>query len=101
MLFLKRFILLFPFLVAATLNLFTAGADIAHLPTQRLTGCGFLFALPWSWLIDRIAFLPRSHSYTLRAALGYIFILWIPAALYAFSLWLLFFLVAKLHAPRQ
>lgn len=94
---LKRFLLLLPFLIAATLTLLTARAEIAHRNTQHLIGYGFLFGAPWSWFIDRIAFLPQFHSYALRAAIGYIFILWIPAGLYSASLWLLFFLIAKLR----
>jgi len=96
---LKRVIILLPFLIAATLTVLTAGADIAHRPTEHLVGYGFIFASPWGWLIDRVAFLPRFHSYALRAAVGYIFILWIPAALYSASLWLLFLVVAKLRKP--
>ena len=96
MVWIKRLILSLPFLIAALLTILIAGADRFHLPLQHIAGYGFMFGVPWAWLIDR-GWLPTFHNYWLRAAIGYLFILWIPATLYSISIWLLFFAIAKLR----
>jgi len=77
-----------------------AGADHLHLRLQHVAGYGFMFGAPWAWLIDR-GWVPMFHSHWLRAIEGYMFVLWIPAALYSISLWVLFLVIEKLRASRR
>ena len=100
MVWIKRLILLLPFLIAAALTILMAGADLFHLPLQHMAGYGFMFGAPWAWLIDR-GWAPTFHSHWLRAIEGYVFILWIPAALYSISIWLLFLAIEKLRTPSR
>ena len=99
MVWIKRLVLSLPFLIAAVLTTLMAGADDFHLYREHIAGYGFLFATPWTWLIDALWFYPRFHSKWINAVVGYVFIFWIPAALYSVSLWPLFLVIAKLRTP--
>jgi hypothetical protein len=101
MVWIKRLILSLPFLIATVLTIRMASADHFHLYGEHIAGCAFLFATPWAWLIDALWFYLPFHSKSISAALGYVFILWVPATLYSVSLWLLFLAIAKLRTPRR
>jgi len=93
----KRFSLALPFAIALVLNVAMFVADRLHTRSEHIAGYGFLFAMPWAWLIDYIWFglldhiwRGTVHRHWLTASMGYLAILWIPAALYSTCLWLLF-----------
>jgi hypothetical protein len=96
MLWIKRLLLAAPFIVALLLNALMVRADHLHLyrESQHIAGYGFLFGTPWSWIVDHIWFgflygIWRGHIHNwMRESLGYLTFLWIPAALYSASLWL-------------
>ena len=103
----KGLLLAAPLIVALALNALMIRADHLHLYRERqhIAGYGFLFSTPWSWLIGRVWFelfdpLWREHHRTqwVRASMGYVAILWIPAALYSASLWLLFLVIGVVKA---
>ena len=96
MLWIRRLLLAAPFIVALLLNALMVRADHLHLyrESQHIAGYGFLFGKPWSWIVDHIWFgflygiwRGRIHNW-MRESLGYLTFLWIPAALYSASLWL-------------
>ncbi len=106
----KRLLLAAPFIVALVLNMLMVRAEHFHLyrESQHIAGYGFLFSTPWSWLIDSIWFglfdsLWRQHvrAQWLTSSMGYVAILWIPAALYSASLWLLLLVIGVAKAGRQ
>lgn len=82
----RRLLLLIPFGIAAVLNLLMAIAGLFHL--QHLEAYAFMFFAPWAWLLDQ-GWLPEIHNRWFEAAGAYLFVLWIPAALYSGILWLL------------
>ena len=84
----KRLLIALPIAIAAALNVLMIVADQLHLHREHIEGYGFLFALPWAWLLDRSWF-ANLHNRLLEAILGYFFMLWIPASLYSVCLWLL------------
>jgi hypothetical protein len=92
----KRMLLAAPFIVALLLNVLMVRAGHLHLyrESQHIAGYGFLFGTPWSWIVDRIWFglldgIWRGHIHNwMRESLGYLAVLWIPAALYSAFLWL-------------
>ena len=88
----KRLLLAAPFIVAFLLNALMVRADHLHLyrEGEHMAGYGFLFATPWGWVVDHLwpGFL-HIHNRWMRDSLGYLALLWIPAALYSASLWLL------------
>jgi hypothetical protein len=92
----KRFSLALPFAIAAVLNVLMLVADRLHMRSEHIAGYGFLFGTPWAWLIDYVWFglldpwRGTVHSHWLTASMGYVAILWIPAALYSTCLWLVF-----------
>ena len=94
----KRFLIAAPFVIAAMLSVLMLAADRLHLYREHIAGYSFLFATPWARLIDLISF-PRPHNWWLQLFLGYVLILWIPAALYSASIWLLFLGLAKIQGP--
>src|SRR5215475_1433541 len=100
MVWLKRFLLLLPFFITTLLTELIVRADHLHQSKQHLVGYGFLFGSPWAWLIDSVG-LPQPHNYWVQAALGYLFVLWIPAVLYSASIWLLFTLIERLTRRRS
>jgi hypothetical protein len=73
--------------IAAVLNVLMVAADRLHLYRHRIAGYGFLFAMPWSGLLDR-GWFGNLHTRWLQALIGYGVILWIPAVLYSVCLWL-------------
>jgi hypothetical protein len=83
-----RLLIAMPFVVAGVLNFFSVTASRFRLHSEHLSGYGFLFAAPWAWLVDR-GWFENVHSRPLEVFLGYVLILWIPAALYSGCLWLL------------
>ena|SRR5215467_9683297 len=85
----RRLLLAVPFVIAATLNTLALVADRFHLNLQRIAGYGFLFGTPWAWLIDLSWHPSLLHHRRLAIVMGYVFILWVPAALYSGCLWLL------------
>jgi len=96
----KRLLIAAPFVIAAVLNVLSATANRLHLPGERIAGYGFLFAAPWAWLIDLVGGLPDWHNRWLSLLIGYLFILWIPAALYSGCLWLFLLGLARIRASR-
>jgi hypothetical protein len=87
-----------PFAVAAALNVLSLAAGRWHLHSQQIPRYGFLFAVPWAWLLDQGW--PTIRQPRLEALLGYIVILWIPAALYSIFLWLVFAVVTRASRHR-
>ncbi len=84
----KRALLVFPFAVAAVLNILAILARPLGWPSHRIEIYLFLFGTPWSWLLDR-GWFDGIHNKRLEIALAYAVILWIPALLYSICLWLL------------
>ena len=85
----KRLLVASPFVVALTLNIL--GLVAVNRPQwhrEQIAGYGFLFATPWTWLLDHNWF-GNVHNRWLTALIVYATILWIPAALYSCCLWLL------------
>jgi hypothetical protein len=50
----RRILLLLPFLIAAILNLLVVVARPMHWHSEHIAGYAFLFAMPWAWLVDTI-----------------------------------------------
>ena len=86
----RRFLVTVPFLIAAALTTLMLFADRFHLYRERIAGYGFLFATPWSWLID-LFWIPGLQHGRLATVMGYALILWVPATLYSVCLWLLLY----------
>ena len=84
----KLLLLALPFGIAAVLNVLGLFADQLHLHRQRVAAYGFLFSTPWAWLLDH-AWFGAVHNRWLDGLLVYTEILWIPAALYSFCIWLM------------
>lgn len=82
----KRIFLAAPFAIAATLTVLLNVGDKLHLRREHLAGYCFLFATPWSWLLDRVWIGPFQNRW-LEKLNVYLVILWIPALLYACCLW--------------
>ena len=99
----KRLLLAFPFAVAGALNVLMWTSDRYHWPGLRMTYYAFLFAMPWARLLGEI-WLPNPRSHILQLLLGYVMVLWIPAALYYFCLWIIVRVIqgwVALFAKRQ
>lgn len=86
MVWVRRLLIALPFIIAATLTVLMNTVDRIHL--QRITGYGFLFGIPWAWLLDR-GWFENVHSRWAEVLMGYAVILWIPALLYSGCIWLL------------
>jgi hypothetical protein len=99
MTWLRRVVLAVPFAVAAVLTVLMSVADRFHLRSQRIAGYGFAFASPWSWLLDHDWY-GSDHSRWVDSLIIQAVILWMPALLYSFCLWLLF-LVGRLWQRRS
>lgn len=99
MIWAKRFLLLLPFVMAAVLNVLSLAADRIHLDRQHIAGYGFLFGAPWAWLLDH-GWFGFVLSRLTMVLVGYLVILWIPATLYSFCIWLIF-VGAKAIAARR
>ncbi len=100
MIWAKRLLLLLPFVVAAVLNVLMLAADRLHLHRQHIAGYGFLFGAPWAWLLDH-GWFGFVHSRLATVLVGYSVILWIPATLYSFCIWLVFVGVKAMEARRS
>jgi hypothetical protein len=85
----KRLLLVLPFVIAGVLNVLMVNADRFHLRREHIAGYGFLFCTPWAWLLDR-GWFGHVHSRWMMMLVGYSVILWIPAALYSCCIWGLF-----------
>jgi len=85
----KRLLLALSFAIAAVLNALMLAVDRLHLQREHIAGYGFLYGAPWAWILDH-GWFPNPHNRSLQALIGYVVILWIPAALYACCIWLLF-----------
>jgi hypothetical protein len=83
----RRSAIAVPFVMAFVLNLLSLVAYRFQWHQQRVAGYGFLFAVPWGWLIDALFVSIRSRW--LSAVYGYTLILWLPATLYPVCLWLM------------
>jgi len=86
MVWVRRLLIALPFIIAAALTVLLNTVDRIH--RQRITGYGFLFGIPWAWLLDR-GWFENIHSrwaevlMTLSSC-GFV------TLLYAGCLWLLF-----------
>ncbi len=87
MIWIKRLILAVPFLIAAVLTVLVSFVDQFHLRREHTAGYCFLFGAPWAWLLDHDWF-GSDHSRWINSLIGYAVLLWIPALLYSFCLWL-------------
>ena len=85
MLWLRRLVIGFPFIIAAVLTVLMNTVDRVHL--HRVDAYGFLFGLPWAWLLDR-GWFGFVQSRWGEIVLSYLVILWLPALLYSLCLWL-------------
>jgi hypothetical protein len=83
----RRLVIASPFAVACVLNLLSLVTYLLHSNPQHIAGYGFLFAVPWVWLIDGL--FVSIHNRWLAALYGYTIMLWVPAVLYSACLWLL------------
>jgi hypothetical protein len=86
MVWVRRFFITVLFIIAATLTVLMNTVDRVHL--QRVEAYGFLFAIPWAWLLDR-GWFEDVHSRWGEALMAYAVLLWVPALLYSGCLWLL------------
>jgi hypothetical protein len=84
----RRILLVLPFVTAGVLTFLIGFADRLHLRSERFAGYGFLFGIPWAWLVDR-GWFEHVHSRFAQSLVGYAVVLWIPAILYSACLWLL------------
>lgn len=84
----KRLLPAFPFVVAAALNVLITVADLFHLGREHIAGFAFLFGAPRAWLLDHDWF-GNLRSQSLETLITYAVILWIPALLYSACLWLI------------
>jgi hypothetical protein len=91
----KRTLLTIPFAVAALLNILSVAAVQLRLNSERIGSHIFLFAAPWSWLLD-LFWMPDRHHLRLQMFFGYAILLWVPALLYSMCIWLLFVGFAKM-----
>jgi hypothetical protein len=85
----RRLLIGFPFAIAATLDGLLLAAERFHWRTEHFAGYCFLFATPWTWLLDW-GWIPIPHNRVLQHVVGSAVLLWIPAALYSACLWLVF-----------
>ena len=77
-----------PFVAAGVLTFLIGFGDRLHLRSEQVAGYGFLFGIPWAWLVDR-GWFEHVHSRFVQSLIDYAVILWIPAILYSACLWLL------------
>jgi hypothetical protein len=89
MIWARRILLAVPFATATVLTALISFSDRLHLRSERIAGYGFALGTPWAWLLDR-GWFGYIHSRWLQSLTTYVVVLWIPALLYSFGLWLLF-----------
>lgn len=100
MVWVRRILLLLPFVIAAALNLFVAMARPMHWRSEHIAGYAFLFGAPWAWLTDHDWF-GRMNNRWLENVVTFVLILWIPALLYSSCLWLVLRVVGRSAESRQ
>jgi hypothetical protein len=83
----RRLVVASPFAVAFVLNLLSLATYRLHWNPEHVARYGFLFAIPWAWILDGL--FVSIHSRWLSALYGYAVLLWVPALLYSTCLWLL------------
>jgi len=88
MIWAKRILLTLPFAIALSLTILVEFAAYFHMRGERAAGLGFLFATPWGWLLD-LLWIPTFHNHVLERIMGYFVVLWISAALYSVSFWII------------
>jgi len=98
MIWIKRLLLVLPFVIAALLNILTAVSDRFQLRREHIAAYGFLFSSPWAWLLDWV---PNPHNGTLQGLTTNLIVLWVPAVLYSACLWLLFRGIRSVRARRS
>src|ERR1035441_2881531 len=86
---LRRIVALFPFVIALVLNVLV----YVDRHSKHIEGYGFLFAIPWAWLLDRDWFFGHSVSHSVSNFETLIVILWGPALLYSLCLCALMWLI--------
>ena len=84
----RRILLALPLVAAGVLTFLIGFGDRLHLRSEQVAGYGFLFGIPWAWLLDR-GWFEHVHSRFVQSLIDYAVILWIPAILYSACLWLL------------
>jgi len=84
----RRILLALPLVAAGVLTFLISFGDRLHLRSEQVAGYGFLFGIPWAWLLDR-GWFEHVHSRFVQSLIDYAVILWIPAILYSACLWLL------------
>lgn len=82
-----------PFVAAGVFTARSLFGDALHLSRHTTEKYGFLFAVPWAWLLDR-SWIGSPHSRWLETLIVYLVLLWIPAALYSACLWMIMQLLA-------
>jgi hypothetical protein len=87
----NRFLIAFPFAIAALLNALMLGVEHFHLRLDHIARYGFVFAGPWAWVANAadITNYLSVQNHWLRGLLSYAALLWIPAVLYSACVWLL------------
>lgn len=85
--------LMFPFMVAAVLNVLISVAKPMQWDSKHLNGYCFLFGTPWVWLLDHGWVWNLIQNRTVDSILATLVLLWIPAALYSGCVWLILRLV--------
>jgi hypothetical protein len=78
-----------------SLNLLSLATYRLHWNPEHVARYGFLFAIPWAWILDGL--FVSIHSRWLSALYGYAVLLWVPALLYSGCLWLLVVGIPKLR----
>lgn len=96
----RRILLLLPFVIAAVLNLLVVVARPMQWRSEHIAGYAFLFGTPWAWLTDHDWF-GRMNNRWLENLITLLLILWIPAFLYSACLWLVFRVLGRWAEPRQ
>ena len=95
-----RLILAIPFIIAATLNVLGIIARPLHWRVEHIGHYTLLFFVPWAWLLDQ-GWIPEFQNRWLGRVEDYLVVLWIPAALYSGSLWLLMRVISRAAVASQ
>jgi hypothetical protein len=84
----RRVVLALPFSAAAVLNVLVNIARPLDWRSEHIDGYCFLFATPWGWLLDS-GWFGSFDTRWLDTLMTFLILLWIPALLYSWCLWLL------------
>ena len=76
------------------LNVLALIARPLHWRLEQLERYQLLFFVPWAWLLDQ-GWIPEFQNRWLGVVEDFLIVLWIPAALYSVSLWLLMRVVSR------